>query len=145
MKVVINVKMVNSEFDQEFANQHYQGEESEDNIKYLWEDEFEVKGPVEAFKVINNTVYQLKGLLPDNSSFQYDIPEMTICECVLKDGSISQFAFSKKLIKGTEKEENKKQNTLQFFVYLRSSQQLVNPMDGVYILKEHFPLTLQAQ
>ncbi len=142
MKVIINVKMVNSKFDQAFADKNHKGEESEDNIKFLWEDEFEVKGKVESFKVVNNSTYQLRGLLPDDSEFNYEIPDVTICECLLEDGTTTQFAFSKKIMKGTEKEEHKKTNTLEFFVYLKSSQELVNPMDGVYILKEHFPKEL---
>ena len=142
MKVTINVKMVNSLFDQTLADKENKGEESEDNIKYLWEDEFEVKGKVASFKVMNNAVYQLRGLFPNDLEFNYEIPEMTICECLLEDGTTTQFAFSKKLMKGTEKEEHKKTNSLDFFVYLKSSNEMVNPMDGVYILKEHFPKEL---
>ena len=42
MKVTLNIKLVNSKFNQAYADKDNEGEETEDNIKYLWEDEFEV-------------------------------------------------------------------------------------------------------
>jgi hypothetical protein len=141
MEVTLNVKMLNSEFDQALADEEHKGEESEDNIKYLWEDEFTVNGKVAQFKIKNNTVFQLRGYLPDDTEFCYDIPEMTICECTMEDGSIVQFPISKKLIKATEKIESKKKNSVTFIVLLKDLDH-VNPMDGTYILKEHFPKEL---
>ncbi len=140
MQVTINVKMYNDQFDQEFANQHYNGEESEDNIKYLWEDEFMVKGKVKEFKVLNNAVYTLAGIMPDGTSFSYEIQAMTICECQLEDDTITRFAFSKKLIKSTFKSQE--QENIIFSVILRKEKETVNPMDGVYIQTGDFPKEL---
>lgn len=145
MQVTLNVKLVNSEFDQDIANELHKGEESEDNIKYLWEDEFTVSGEVQQFKIKNNATFQLRGFLPDDTEFCYDIPEMTICECTMEDGSVVQFPISKKLIKATEKIESKKKNSVTFIVLLKDTLELVNPMDGTYILKEHFPKELIAK
>jgi hypothetical protein len=142
MNVTLNIKLVNSEFNAAFANELYNGEESEDNIKYIWEDEFEVKGNVSSFKVKHNTSYILQGLRADDSQFSFEIPDMTVCECALSDGTTSRFAFSKKLIKSTEKIEDEKGN-IQFFVFLKETIEHINPMDGVYILKDDFPLELQ--
>ncbi len=140
MKVTINTKLVNSKFDQAYADAEYDGRESDDNIKYLWEDEFVVTGDVASFKVKNNAVYQLKGLMPDDSEFCYDIPEMTIAECTMADGSVMQFPFSKKLILKTDKAQTTA--GIVFSVLLKSARPLVNPMDGVYILEDHFPKEL---
>src|ERR1700741_2502030 len=103
MEVTLNVKLVNSEFNQSIADDLHNGEESEDNIKYLWEDEFTVQGKVALFKIKNNATFQLKGILPDDKEFSYDIPDMCIVECTMEDGSVVQFPISKKLIKATEK------------------------------------------
>ena len=46
MKVTISFKEVNSDFDVEYAERTHEGQESEDNIKYNWEDELEVAGDV---------------------------------------------------------------------------------------------------
>jgi hypothetical protein len=142
MQVTLNVKLVNSEFDQQLADKEHKGEESEDNIKYIWEDEFTVNGDVAQFKIRNNATFQLRGYLPDETEFSYEIPEMTICECTMEDGSVVQFPISKKLIKATEKIESKKKNSVTFIVLLKDKLEHVNPMDGTYILQEHFPKEL---
>lgn len=140
MKVTLNIKLVNSKFNQVYADRENEGEETEDNIKYLWEDEFVVKGNVADLKVKNNATYTLSGYLPDNSSFNYEIPDMTIIECIMQDGKVSQFPISKKLILKTDKKQTGKE--LIFYVNLKSSKPLVNPMDGAYFLKDDYPQEL---
>ncbi len=142
MKVTINVKLVNSKFNQAYADKENEGEETEDNIKYLWEDEFEVQGDVAQFKVLNNATYLLKGLYPNDDEFCFEIPDMTVLECTMEDGSVTQMPFSKKAISKTEKDQNKK--GMLFQVYLKSSREVVNPMTGVYILKDDYPEELMA-
>lgn len=142
MKVTINVKLVNSKFNQAYADKDNEGDETEDNIKYLWEDEFEVQGNVSNFKVVNNTTYLLKGLYPDDDEFCFEIPDMTVLECTMDNGSVTLLPFSKKAIGKTEKIEGK--NELQFNVQLKSVREVVNPMTGVYILKEDYPEELLA-
>ncbi len=137
MKVTINVKLVNSKFNQAYADKDNEGDETEDNIKYLWEDEFEVQGNVSNFKVINNTTYLLKGLYPDDEEFCFEIPDMTVLECTMDNGSVTLLPFSKKAISKTEKIDGK--NELFFNVQLKSVREVVNPMTGVYILKEDYP------
>ena len=140
MKVTINVKLVNSKFNQAYADKENEGEETEDNIKYLWEDEFEVQGDVDNLKVINNTTYLLKGLYPNDDEFCFEIPDMTILECTMQDGSQTLIPFSKKAISKTEKTETKE--GIHFFVYLKSIKDIINPMQGVYIIKDDYPKEL---
>jgi hypothetical protein len=140
MIVTINVKLVNSQFNQAYADKDNEGEETEDNSKYLWEDEFEVQGNVTNFKVINNTTYLLNGLYPNDDEFSFEIPDMTVLECTLDNGSVTLLPFSKKAISKTEKVETKKGMT--FYVHLKSIREVVNPMTGVYILKDDYPKEL---
>ena len=140
MIVTINVKLVNSKFDQAYADRDNEGEETEDNIRYLWEDEFEVKGNVANFKVTNNTTYLLNGLYPNDDEFSFEIPDMTVLECTMDNGSKTLLPFSKKAVSKTEKVETKKGMT--FNVFLKSTKEVVNPMTGVYILKEDYPKEL---
>jgi len=137
MKVTINVKLVNSKFNQAYADKENEGEETEDNIKYLWEDEFAIQGDVTNFKVVNNTTYLLNGLYPNNDEFSFEIPDMNVLECTMADGSVTRVPFSKRAISKTDKLETK--NGLTFFVQLKSIKEIVNPMEGVYILKEDYP------
>ena len=140
MIVTINVKLVNSKFNQAYADKENEGEETEDNIKYLWEDEFEVQGNVTNFKVINNTTYLLNGLYPNDDEFSFEIPDMTVLECTLDNGSVTLIPFSKKAVSKTEKVETK--NRMTFYVHLKSIREVVKPMTGVYILKYDYPKEL---
>lgn len=140
MKVTINVKLVNSKYNQAYADKDNEGEETEDNIKYLWEDEFNVQGNVTNFKVINNTTYLLKGLYDDDDEFCFEIPDMTVLECTMDNGSQTLIPFSKKAVSKTTKVDTK--NGFYFNVHLKSVKEIVNPMEGVYILKDDYPQEL---
>lgn len=137
MKVTINVKLVNSKFNQAYADNENEGLETEDNIKYLWEDEFNIPGNITNFKVINNTTYLLNGLYPNNDEFSFEIPDMTVVECTMDNGSKTLIPFSKKAINKTDKLESK--TGIKFSVQLKSKFEIINPMEGVYIIKEDYP------
>ena len=143
MKVTLNIKLVNSKFNQAYADKDNEGEETEDNIKYLWEDEFEVKGNVKNFRVINNTTYLLKGLYPNDDEFCFEIPNMTVLECTMEDGSVTLLPFSKKAISKTVKVDSK--DGLYFNINLKSIYEIINPMLGVYIIKDDYPQELLGE
>ena len=54
MELIVHFIQVNSQFNQTMADNIHGGEESEDNIKYLWEDELKVAEAVTDFKINNN-------------------------------------------------------------------------------------------
>lgn len=144
MNLHLHFILVNSEFNKGLADDLYNGEETEDNIKYLWEDEFKVSEPVKEFKIRNNTTYTLEGYFPNEQKFSFEIFEMTVCDCTTENGEKMQFAVSKKLIKKTEKRIDEKNNETHMFFYLKDDQKMENPMNGVYILKSDFPKELKA-
>jgi hypothetical protein len=140
MKVTITVKEVNPDFDQELADKLNDGHETEDNIRYNWEDEFEVKDDIKDFGIRNNEVYVLEGL-KDDKKFSYEIPGMTIVECAGENGVVTQFAASRKLIKDTKKNVAKN-GDIHFFMFLKGKHDKVNPIAGIYISKKDFPKEL---
>ena len=143
MNLHLHFILVNSEFNQGIADDLYEGQETEDNIKYLWEDEFKVSEPVKEFKIKNNAIYTLIGRFPDDKEFSFEIWDMTIVDCITTDGKNMQFAVSKKLLKKTEKIVNEKDNETHLYFYLRDGLPMENPMNGVYILKQDFPKELK--
>jgi hypothetical protein len=143
MNLHLHFILVNSEFSQGFADDLHEGQESEDNIKYLWEDELKVSQPVKEFKIRNNSTYMLEGFLPDNSQFSYEIPDMSVCDCITESDERMLFAVSKKLIKKTEKRIIEENDETHMYFYLKDTLPLENPMNGVYILKTDFPKTLK--
>ena len=139
MKVSIIVKELNPDFSQEHADQHNNGQESDDNYKYSWEDEFEVSEDVTDFKILNNTSYQLEGRDGDRK-FSYEIQSMTLIECKTVNG-ISLFGASRSIIKDTKK-NLLKNGDIQFYLLLKGGKKIANPLDGIYIADHDFPLEL---
>jgi hypothetical protein len=145
MNLYLHFILVNSEYNQGLADDLYEGQESEDNIKHLWEDELKVSEPVKEFKIRNNATYKLAGYFPDDSEFNFEIPDMTVCDCTTENGTAMQFAVSKKLLKKTEKTVNEKEGETHLYFYLRDALPMENPMDGVFIVKQDFPKELKKQ
>lgn len=142
MELYLHFILVNSEFNQGIANDLNEGQESEDNIKHLWEDELKVSKPVKEFKVKNNTSYTLAGLYPNDQPFSFEIDGITRVDCITEDGGEMQFAVSKKLLKKTEKTIDEKTKDTHLYFYLKDAFPLENPMDGIYIVKSDFPKEL---
>lgn len=145
MNLHLHFILINSEFSQGFADDLYEGQESEDNIKHLWEDELKVSEPVREFKVRNNAIYKLAGFFAEDKPFNFDIWDMTIVDVTTTNGTNMQFAVSKKLLKKTEKVVDEKTDETHLYFYLRDSTPMENPMNGVYIDKQSFPKELKKQ
>lgn len=145
MDLYLHFILVNSEFSQGLADDLYDGQESEDNIKHLWEDEFKVSQPVKEFKIKNNTTYMLEGFFPNEEKFSFEIPDMSVCDCITESGERMLFAVSKKLIKKTQKIIREEKNETHMYFYLKDTAAMENPMNGVYILKSDFPKELRKK
>ena len=142
MDLYLHFILINSEFNQGIANDLHDGQESEDNIKHLWEDELKVSEPVKEFKIKNNASYTLAGYVGEKA-FSFEIADMTICECITEKEDKIQFAVSKKLLKKTERKVDNETGETHLYFYLRDTWEIENPMNGVYILKQDFPKELK--
>lgn len=137
MKMTLIVKEVNPTFDQDLADKENDGQESEYNIRYNWEDEFELKNDIKEFKIRNNEIYILEGMKGE-IKFSHNIPSMTIIECIEENGNMTQFAASRKLIKDTKKNVDKN-GAIRFYIFLKGGHEQINPIPGIYISKKDFP------
>lgn len=143
MQLHIHFIQLNSKFDQKLADDLFEGEETEDNIKHLWEDDLTVSEPVQDFKIVNNTTYTLAGYFPDEKPFSFEIPDMTLVNVTAESGNKMQFAVSKKLLRKTDKRTDEKKEETHLYFYLSDVHPMINPMNGVYILKQDFPQALK--
>ena len=111
MNLHLHFIQINSEFSQGFADDLHEGQESEDNIKNLWEDELKVSEPITEFKIKNNTRYTLAGYFPDNTEFNFEINDVTVIDCETEKGTKMQFADPKNdlAFKKIFGDENKKE------------------------------------
>ncbi len=64
MSFIIRVYLKNSSFSEEYAQEKHQGEDSPENIRYEWEDEFKLAG--EQVVLERNQTYLLAGERGEN-------------------------------------------------------------------------------
>lgn len=92
MKIQINFKVINADFDQEYANEYKDGKESDNNVKYHWACMYE-QNDAKSVELIENGTFQLKGQFKDGTEFNLPIPNVAIFRCFLEDGTIGTTPF----------------------------------------------------
>lgn len=139
MKATIHIKLVNGDFSQSIADDFYEGDASEDNIKYLWEDELYFNN-INSFKINNNAQYELNYAIGDATK-EHIVSNLTIIEGIGTTAT-QQIIVSKKLIKSTNKITTPA-NDVVFELILKDNIDFYNPTDGMYIIATDFPKELQ--
>lgn len=137
MRVVAHFYLVNEDFSPEYAEANFDGEESENNIRYYWEDSLSVKNEIASIERLTDSVYVLQGNMPDGKPFSFDIPSMTQFLLKGKDGSVTPLAFSSTIYH--EFTEDKNGDEVMIKVYFKDYEVFSNPIPGVYITAENFP------
>lgn len=140
MRVKAHFFLVNEDFSPEFAEANYGGEESENNIRYYWEDSLEIKNEIQKIEELKGSVYVIQGVLPSGDGFSYDVPNMTQLILHGTDGSKTPLAFSDSIYhEFVQQEEN---GVTVINVYFKDYEVFSNPIPGVYISAADFPKEL---
>lgn len=140
MRVVAHFFLVNEDFSPEYAEANFDGEESENNIRYYWEDSLKIKNEIAEIELLENSVYILQGVLPDGNGFSYEVPQMTQFILHGEDGSKTPLAFSNDIYHEFKRESNEGVETIK--VYFKDYEVFSNPIPGVYINAQNFPKEL---
>ena len=142
MKVALHFKKINADFDQGFADYFYEGEEGDGNPHFEWEDEIEVTGEVESFKILNRAEYTLAGSFPDGNAFEFTIGNMTLCECKLESGEVVLLGASRKLVAETDKQTDEESGRVTFTFFLKGNLDIPSPFPGLYVHPDDLPEAL---
>lgn len=137
MHLNVHFYLLNEHFSQEHADAQHNGEESENNLRYEWEDEFDVKTDIKEINIHRKAIYTIEGERGDADFFRYDIPETLVFDIIAIDGEITQLACSESIVESFELidlKENKRLN-----VYLKEEEPHTNPIPGIYIALLEFP------
>ncbi len=140
MNCNIHVYLLNDHFSQEHADTHHQGKESENNLKYEWEDEIDITSNVTEIKVHEDAVYPLQGELPDGESFSYEIERMVLFEIHSIDSPPTFVGASRSIISSWKQDLIDGKIRLQIF--LKDFEPMANPVPGIYIASKEFPKAL---
>jgi len=132
---------LNSDFSQEHADAHHQGEESENNIRYEWEDEFEISQNLKNVTLVRNGIFHLQGQYKNGEVFNEEVPNMLLIQLELTDGMIGELGASESLVIDFKKEDFLEETHISIF--LRDDAPFWNEMNGVFIASKDFPKNVQ--
>jgi hypothetical protein len=144
MKVQINFKVINPEFDQEYANEYKDGEESDNNVKYHWATMYEVT-EVKSVELIETGTYQLKGKLKNGNEIDLPVPNVSIFRCHLEDDTDLDFAVSKSILNKTHQARNEKYKTTRCYFYINPEPSSVELGSNLVINESEIPEELKVQ
>lgn len=131
---------LNYDFSPEFAQAHHNGEESENNRKFDWEDELQIHGDIDRVEIEKEGMFSLEGEGNDGA-FSFEIPHMTLFHFIDQKGEKTTLACSTSLVNDFEVISEK---DCILKVYIDEQEPLTNPMPGVYIHIENFPKELMG-
>lgn len=140
MKCTIHIYLLNEHFSPEHAEIHHQGEESENNLKYEWEDEYAITSDVTEVKEHENAVFPLMGEMPDGTAFHHEVEKMFLFEIISSDAPTAFVGASMSIL--DEKLVNKDGDEIVLNLYLKDYEPMANPIPGVYIASKEFPKEL---
>ena len=141
MKVTVHFFQLNSDFSPEHAEAHHNGEESENNLKHDWEDEFEVSKDLVNVEIERKGVYTLQGFLADDTPFSEDIPNMFLITMTLKDGQKGYMGISESMLLDF-KESGTKDHPV-YKIYVKDYEPCWNEIPGVFVASNEFPKNLK--
>lgn len=136
MKCSVHIFLINDLFSEEIAERDHGGEESPENRRFQWEDEFEITVPVSDINVIENGSYSLRGSYPDGKAFEEIVGGMRLFEIKTAQG-INVVACSESLLDTYEL--SKLEHEFVLSIFLKDNEPLANPITGIYIATGEFP------
>ncbi len=140
MKCRVHIFLLNEHFSEEHANEHHGGQESENNLRYEWEDELSITSDVLAVKFLEDTSYPLIGELPDGQKFHYEVEHMSLFEILSSDAPTIYVGASKSIVDHCS---SVSENEVQVIsIYLKDYEPMANPIPGIYIASKEFPKEL---
>ena len=140
MNCSIHVYLLNEHFSPEHAAVHHNGEESENNLKYEWEDEFAVTSDVTEVLVHENASFPLQGQMPDGSEFSHDVTGMLLFEIRSVDAPATFIGASASIVDSHKIIRDEVSFELRLFI--KDYEPMANPIPGIYIASKEFPKAL---
>ena len=140
MQFSAHFRLLNYDFSPEFAEAHHNGEPSENNRFYDWEDELLVNTAVKKVHVLRNSEYTLRGTLGNGETFEESVPDMLVFQLLGEEDEVTLMACSEKLVNGYVLSEEADRLVLE--VDLEAKEPCSNPVPGIYIAAVDFPKSL---
>ena len=140
MKCTIHVYLINELYSQEFADEFHNGNPSEDNKEYDWEDELSISSDVVSTEELSNSIYKLEGENGNGDYFAVEVPNMRLVKITSNDAPVVFVAASESMVDTLSIE--KLSDEILVSIYLKDNEPHANPIPGIYIASKEFPKEL---
>lgn len=140
MACIVHVYLLNDLYSQKEADLHHGGKETEDNRKYLWEDEMRINGMISAVEEIESATYPLQGYNEDGSIFSHDVTKMHLIQIDTEENPSVYIGASASMVEKCYIDEN--EGEFKIRLYLKDDEPYANPIPGIYIASKEFPKAL---
>ncbi|MFN5031518.1 MAG: hypothetical protein ACK5FX_04780 [Flavobacteriia bacterium] len=137
---IVNVYLLNEHFSPEYAEAQHNGKESENNLRYEWEDEFAITSDVLSVTAIEDASFPLQGEMPDGQIFSHEVTRMLLFEIASADAPTTFVGASARIVDSYEIDQSGKDMRLKIF--LKDYEPMSNPIPGIYIASKEFPKEL---
>ena len=140
MKCTIHVYLINELYSQEFADEFHNGNPSEDNKEFDWEDELSISSDVVSTEESSNSVYKLEGENGNGDYFSVEVPNMRLVIITSNDAPVVFVGASDSMVDTLSIE--KLSDEILVSIYLKDNEPHANPIPGIYIASKEFPKEL---
>jgi len=138
MKCNVHFYLMNDHFSEEHAEANYNGNESELNRKFEWEDELNITTEVDEVVFHENAVYPLSGETSEGP-FSHDVNAMNLFELKSEKNGSTYVGCSASIMSSYELKE---EGEFVLNVLLKDFEPMSNPVPGIYISAQEFPKEL---
>jgi len=136
MKLKISFKRINSDFDQESANEYNWGKESENNMKYHSSVLFQVNSDIDKIEINENENLHYVDSSDKNKIIELFLENQTILKCYKDNELFTQYSISTGLIEKTHEIYQEKTKTKYCYFYLKDNLDIIELKNHNYVLKE---------
>jgi hypothetical protein len=136
MKLKISFKIINSDFDQEYANEYNWGKESANNMKYHWSVSFQVNSDIDEIEINKNESLHYVDSYNKNKIIEFFLENQTILKCYKDNELFTQYSVSTGLIKKIQEIYQKRTKTKHCYFYLKDNLEIIELKNHIYVLKE---------
>jgi hypothetical protein len=134
MQVKITLRQLNPNFDKEYAQQYYNGKESDGNWKYNWSITAAASANISSYKKVDNTEFEFGTAV---------IKNVTVLEFITDNNVNDNLVISNKLIDKIHIAEREAYSTTHIYVYFKNTNEFYTIADKVYIACEDCPEELK--
>ena len=143
MRFEVCFRVVNPEYNRDYAVEYHFGEDTPDNSKYVYQDKYRINGDVTEWKIIRSTVFNLEMIHSvDKTKANFEIEKMFVLELTTIDKLI-KLGVSESLLIRTYEPNDIKHDICRFYFNIKDGIPF-EKFGGVYIDHNYLPNELRG-